>query len=464
MNAPVFEPLDEAEFESGDKVAIEAEHGLLGTLLMDERMLDVVIDLVHPNRFSVAFDGTIYAAISAMAHSGQPVNAITVFEHMQGKVDLMYLHQLAHVGVPSQRVVRRFAEIIAERAKARQLATVVFESREVAADDSLSVTERIEQVSAKLAGLVEDTPNEEWTSADTGMDEFMREMDKRMSGVQDQYLPTGFADLDEMLDGGMREGELIIIGARPSMGKTALAVGIGEHCTKLGKTAAMFSLEMKRQSLYERRVSCESGVPLSKIKRPDRMSNDEWSTVSATAEMLKKRPFYVNDRSSLNINTLRTKVRSLKRRHGLRLLIVDYLGLMDGSNPRDNRSTQLGEVTRNLKRLANELGLTVLLLCQLNREVEKRTDQMPIMSDLRDCGEIEQDADIVLFPHRPIHLKPSLGEPWRYYACLRVAKQRAGATGDLNLRYYGPCVRFENWYGDKPSALSTNTGAADSFE
>ena len=244
------------------------------------------------------------------------------------------------------------------------------------------------------------------------------------------------------------------------MGKTALALAIGEYAAKLGKTVAMFSLEMKRQALYERRVSAESGVPLSKIKRPDRMTDQDWSDMSATVEALKKRPFYVNDRSTLNINTLRTKVRALKRRHGLRLLIVDYLGLMDGSNPKDNRTTQLGEVTRNLKRLANELGLTVLLLAQLNREVEKRPDQMPIMSDLRDCGEIEQDADIVLFPHRPLHLKPSLGEPWRYYACLRVAKQRSGATGDLNLRYYGPCVRFENWYGDKPSALSTNTGAA----
>lgn len=461
MNAPVFEPLDQIDYEAGDKVAIEAEHGLLGMLLLDERMFDVVADLVQPSRFSVEFDGSIYAAISAMAHSGKPVNAITVFEHMQGKVDLMFLNELAQGAVASQRMARRYAEIIAERSKARQLASVVLDAREVAADDSLSVTERIEQVSAKLAGLVEDMPSEEWISADTGMDEFMAEMDKRASGTKDQFLPTGFADLDEMLDGGMREGELIIIGARPSMGKTALAVAIGEHCTKLGKTAAMFSMEMKRQALYERRVSCESGVPLGKIKRPDRMTHDEWSSVSATAEMLKKRPFYVNDRSSLNINTLRTKVRALKRRHGLRLLIVDYLGLMDGSNPRDNRTTQLGEVTRNLKRLANELGITVLLLCQLNREVEKRVDQMPIMSDLRDCGEIEQDADIVLFPHRPIHLKPSLGEPWRYYACLRVAKQRAGATGDLNLRYYGPCVRFENWHGDKPSATSVHNGTPD---
>lgn len=463
MNAPVFEPL-ESEFTSSDRVAIEAEHGLLGSLLMDERMLDVVIDLVHPARFSVPFDGSIYAAIAAMANGGQPVNAITVFEHMQGKVDLLYLNELAQTGVPSQRVVRKFAEIIAERSKARQLATVVFESREVAADNSLSVNERIEQVSAKLAGLVEDMPSEEWTSPDTGMHEFMAEMDKRANGVQDQFLPTGLAELDDILDGGMREGELIVIGARPSMGKTALALAIGEHCAKLGKTAAMFSLEMKKQALYERRVSSASGVPLNKIKRPDRMNDHDWSDMSATVETLKKRAFYVNDRSSLNINTLRTKARALKRRHGLRLLIVDYLGLMDGSNSKDNRTTQLGEVTRNLKRLASELGLTVLLLCQLNREVEKRADQMPTLSDLRDCGEIEQDADIVLFPHRPIHLKPGLGEAWRYYACLRVAKQRSGATGDLNLRYYGPCVRFENWHGPKPSALSTGNGAPEHFE
>lgn len=455
MNAPIFEPLDEMEFEAGDKVAVEAERGLLGMLLMDERLFDVVADTVHPGLFSTAFDGAIFGAISALAYSGKPVDVVTVLEHMQGKVDPMYLNALAQNAVVSQRLARQYAEIVVERAKGRKLAVVVQEAGEVAADASLSVLERIEQVSSKLASLAEEAPSEEWTSAETGMQEFMAEMDKRASGVKDQFLPTGFADLDEQLDGGMRAGELIIIGARPSMGKTALALAIGEYASKIGQPVAMFSLEMRRQALYERRISSESGVPLSKIKRTDLMNDADWSAMTATVEVISKRPFYVNDRSSLNINTLRTKVRALKRRSGLRLLIVDYLGLMDGSNPRDNRTTQLGEVTRNLKRLANELGITVLLLCQLNREVEKRVDQMPIMSDLRDCGEIEQDADIVLFPHRPIHLKPGLGEAWRYYAVLRVAKQRAGATGDLNLRYYGPCVRFENWRGEKPSAMGT---------
>ena len=306
-------------------------------------------------------------------------------------------------------------------------------------------------MSAQLAWLVVDAPGDEWVSADAGMDEFLLDLDDRCSGKGDPFLPTGLHLLDQQLDGGMREGDLIIIGARPSMGKTALAMTIGMYGAKLRQTVAMFSLEMQRKDVWQRQVAMESDVSLSKIRQPHkRMSNVEFDAVTETSLRLKTLPFYVTDRTGLNINTLRTKTRALKRRFGLRLLIVDYLGLMHGTNHKDNRTTQLGEVTRSLKELAKELGITVLLLAQLNREVEKRVDQLPMLSDLRDCGEIEQDADIVLFPHRPIHLKPSLGEEWRYYATLRVAKNRAGATGDLNLRYVGPHVRFSNWNGDKP--------------
>lgn len=471
MNDMTMPPLDDFEtvpVQPTPLASYESESALLGGLLLDSRLYDLVGDVLQPKDFADEVHGTVYAAISALAMAGKPVDVITVHDQLEslGKAvqvgGLQFLGKLAQY-VPSGSNIRRYAEIIRERALSRQLLGVVNAAREVAADVSTPINERIDQVSAQLSNLLQDAPGEEWTSSDVGMVEFMEELDNRCNNVGQAYLPTGLRDLDEQLDGGMRGGELIIIGARPSMGKTALAMTIGMHCAYLSQTVAMFSLEMQRAALYERQVAMVSEVPLSKLKRPERMHKDDWTAVSRAAERISKLPFYVNDKTNLNINTLRTKARALKRRYGLRLLIVDYLGLMDGTNPRDNRTTQLGEVTRNLKRLAKELGITVLLLAQLNRDVEKRVDQMPIMSDLRDCGEIEQDADIVLFPHRPIHLKPTLGLPWQYYATLRVAKQRSGATGDLNLRYVGHLVKFENWNGDKPGT----TGAArqdDDFE
>lgn len=461
-----FAPLDESfDAPAVDGVTREAEQGLLGAILMDDRLYDVVADLVQPKHFASEIHGAILGAIASLANAGKPADVVSVFERLQGRADVMYLNELAQHSLPSERRTRHYAEIVVERARSRQLATVVMEARDLAADNSLAVAERVEKVSAKLANLLDDAPGEDWVDAGTSMDEFMREIDRRATGEGEQFMPTGLAALDEQLDGGLRPGELVIIGARPSMGKTALATTIGMHAARIGQPTAMFSLEMARAALQERQVAMVSEVALGKIKRPDRMHQADWDAMTRGVEAIKRLPFFVSDRSTLNINTLRTKARALKRKRGLRLLIVDYLGLMEGTNPKDNRTTQLGEVTRNLKKLAKELGITVLLLAQLNREVEKRVDQTPVLSDLRDCGEIEQDADIVLFPHRPIHLKPGLGEAWRYYATLRVAKQRAGATGDLNLRYVGHLVRFENWHGEKPSATSTAThGSDDHFE
>lgn len=454
MNDMTMPPLDEFEtvpVQLTPLVSYESESALLGSLLFDARQFDVISDAVQAKDFADETHAAIFTAIGAMAHAAKPIDVVTVHEHMQGRVEIQALADLCNAGTLSESAVRRYAEIIRERALSRQLVSVVNQARDLAADHTIPIAERVDKVSAQLAGLAVDAPGDEWVSADAGMDEFLLDLDDRCSGKGTPFLPTGLHALDLQLDGGMREGDLIIIGARPSMGKTALAMTIGIYCAKLRQPVAMFSLEMQRSDVWQRQVAMESDVSLSKIRQPHkRMSNMEFDAVTETSLRLKSLPFYVTDRTGLNINTLRTKTRALKRRFGLRLLIVDYLGLMHGTNHKDNRTTQLGEVTRSLKELAKELGITVLLLAQLNREVEKRVDQLPMLSDLRDCGEIEQDADIVLFPHRPIHLKPSLGEEWRYYATLRVAKNRAGATGDLNLRYVGPHVRFSNWNGDKP--------------
>lgn len=450
MNAPVDEFLVEPEAEMANR---GAERALLGSLLLDNRLYDAVGDVVLPKHFFSEFDGSIYASICSQIVAGKACDTVSVYEQLQGRVDLQYLSGLAHNGVVSQALARRHAEIIVSRYQSRQLAAVVSDVQEAAANHHLPIAERVEQVSAKLASLVEDAPGDDWVGLDEGMVEFLDGIQERADGQVKAFTPTGLRDLDEKLDGGLRDGELVVIGARPSMGKTALAATIGMHDAKEGETVAMFSLEMPRQDLQNRQVAMTAKIALSKIKRPERLSQFEWSQMTAAVEQLRRYPFYVNDHTSLNINKLRMKARALKRRHGLKVLIVDYLGLMEGTDLKANRTTQLGDITRNLKKLAKELRIVVMVLAQLNREVEKRVDQMPILSDLRDCGEVEQDADIVLFVHRPIQSKPELGPEWANYAKCRIAKQRGGATGDIDLRYVGEHVQFLDWDGEKPSSL-----------
>jgi replicative DNA helicase len=188
------------------------------------------------------------------------------------------------------------------------------------------------------------------------------------------------------------------------------------------------------------------------------MSDYDWSLMSSTVEKMRLVSVFVSDQPSLNINQVRSKARRLKKRRGLRVLVVDYIGLMEGTDRKATRAAQLGEVSRGMKSLAKELGITILLLAQLNREVEKRTNMRPVMSDLRECGDIEQDADVILFVHRPIHVKPDLGPEWKHYAELIVGKNRDGETGVLDSQYVGETVRFMDWQGDRPMSQVRTKG------
>lgn len=458
MSAVMDEYVDEQSSEA--MVNRGAERALLGSLLLDNRLYDVAGDILQPKHFASEIDGDIFAVISSQAVACKACDTVTVFEQLRGRVDLAYLGNLSAQGVVSQSLVRRHAEIILSRYQSRQLAAVAQDVREVASNHTLPIAERIEQVSAKLGSLIEEAPGEDWVENDTGMVEFLNGIQERSDGQVIDFRPTGLRDLDEKLDGGTRDGELVVIAARPSMGKTALALAITENQTDQGHEACMFSLEMLRGELQNRQVAMQARIPLSHIKRPERMSDSEWTRMTEAVERIRRRYFHVNDQTRLTINKLRGKARALKRRRpGLKSITVDALGLMEITDQKATRTAQLGEITRGLKLLAKELKLTVFLLCQLNREVEKRVDQMPIMSDLRDCGEIEQDADIILFIHRAIHAKPDLGPEWLQYACIGIAKNRSGPTSRIDMRYQGQYVLFSNWDGDKPTSFGRQRSA-----
>lgn len=444
-------------------MSIESESSLLGGLLLNNEAWDRVGDVLTDSDFYRHEHKLIYAAIGALVNSGKPADVFTVLDYLQRQNHdeqiggLAYLNSLAQY-VPSSANIRRYAEIVRERSILRKLiaagdeiATSAFNTQGRPVADIADDAER------RIFNIIESgaAASDEWESMEKMVVQELDLVQSRADGnsVGDRdtsYIPTGLADLDELLDGGMRPGQLIIIGARPSMGKSAIADTIGLHVAmNLGLPVGKFSMEMQNQEGGQRALASVGRIPLHALRRPERLSNEDWSSLSRGVERLRPIPFYSNDKGGLNINQVRTKARLLRRRHGLRLLVVDYLQLMSGTDTRAPRAYQLEEASRGLKSLGKELGIPVIALVQVLRGVEKEVDPMPRMSDIKDCGAIEQDADIILFLHRDIVLKPDLDQEWKYYARAHLAKQRGGRTGRLDFMYVGENTRFANWPVDK---------------
>jgi len=263
-------------------------------------------------------------------------------------------------------------------------------------------------------------------------------------------MKTGLYDLDEMLDGGLQRGNLVVIGARPAMGKTALAMTIGLRLAE-NNHVGFISMEMPHQDVRDRQLAILTGIPLAQLKRP----NDElsYAKILDALDKCKTLKFRVTDKSGLNILQIRTKARALKRLKGLDVLIVDYIGLMSGLDAKQPRAYQIEEISRGLKTLAKELDIVVVCLAQVNRGAAERAGQVPGLHDLRDSGAIEQDADVVAFIHRPIAANPDLPAEFNNYAQLRIAKNRQGRTGDVELFYRGDITKFHAWSGDTPKTM-----------
>lgn len=441
----------------------ESEMAILGGLLLDNRAWDLVADILTESDFYRYEHRLVFTAIAELVNANRPADVITVWSRLEatGKGlevgGITYLASLAQY-VPSAANIRRHAETVRERAVLRNL---IAASDEIASSafnpQGKPVAEIADDAERKIFNIIESRtgPDDDWVSMG---DLVVRELDAiqaRHDGSDTErgadYLPTGLEEWDDMLDGGLRAGQLVIIGARPSMGKTALADSVGLHvATNLGKPVGKFSMEMENQEGGQRALSSASKVSLHALRRPERMSDIDWGNMAAGVEKLSRVPFYSYDKGGLNINQIRNKARVLKRRHGLSLLIVDYLQLMSGTDTRQPRVYQLEEASRGLKALAKELKIPVIACAQVNRAVERELDPMPKLSDLRDCGAIEQDADIVLFVHRPFKANPDLSDDWKFLANCDMAKQRGGRTGRFNLMYLGQYTRFKDWPLDLP--------------
>jgi replicative DNA helicase len=436
--------------------SIEGESSVLGGLLLDNTAWDRVGDVVVDGDFYRYEHKLIFSAIGTLINANKPADVITVFEHLQsqGKAEevggLAYLNSLAQY-VPSASNVRRYAEIVRDRSILRKLVSA---SDEIATNafnpKGRAVSQIVDESEQKIFNIGEQGKrNKEGFQA---MDSLVVKLLDRVQEMADNPndvtgVRTGFYDLDRMT-AGLQAGDLIVLAARPSMGKTALAINIAEHVALNEQLpVAVFSMEMGAAQLAVRIVGSIGRIDQGHL-RTGRLTDEEWPRLTEAIERLRTISLHIDESPGLNSSEVRANARRLSRQYGqLGLIVVDYLQLMSGnSSDTDNRATELGEISRGLKMLARELKCPVIALSQLNRSVEQRPDKRPMMSDLRESGAIEQDADIIMFIYRDeYYTKDACKEPG--VAEVIIAKQRNGPTGTVKLAFLRNITKFESLAG-----------------
>ena len=454
---PANDPLQSADREVAKlripPHSVEAESSVLGGLLLDNMAWDRVGDLLKEADFYRHEHQLIFTAISVLINNSKPADVITVHEQLQtvGKSDLVggliYLNTLAQY-VPSASNIRRYAEIVRERSILRKLVTASDEISTNAFNQQGKTVERIlDEAEAKIFAIGEEGSRNKqgFQSLDTLVIDLLDQVQEKADNPMDVTgIPTGFADLDRMTS-GLQAGDMIVLAARPSMGKTSFAVNIAEHVAlNEGLPVAIFSMEMGAAQLAVRIVGSIGRVNQGNL-RTGKLTDEEWPRLTEAIERLRTVSLHIDETPGLTPTELRANARRLARQCGkLGLIVVDYLQLMSGSGAgsADNRATELGEISRGLKMLAKELQCPVIALSQLNRSVEQRTDKRPMMSDLRESGAIEQDADIIMFIYRDDYYNKDSKEP--NVAEIIIGKQRNGPTGSVKLFFQKNQTRFEN--------------------
>lgn len=444
--------------------SIEAEASVLGGLLLDNGAWDRIGDLVRPDDFYRADHRLIFDCIAKLIDAAKPADVVTVFEALQslGRAEevggLAYLNTLAHE-TPSAANIRRYAEIVRDRAILRNLVSVSDQIATQALNPAGKETRQIlDEAESQIFQI-----GEQGSRTSAGFQDFHAVLARVVEKVDDLYqtpnasdvtgVPSGFTDLDQKT-AGMHPGDLIIVAGRPSMGKTSLALNVAEHVAiSESLPVAVFSMEMGAEQLAMR-VLCSVGRLDAQRVRTGRLTEDDWNRLTQAMGRMKEARIHIDETPGLNPLELRSRARRLSRQYGtLGLIVVDYLQLMSASSSGENRTTEISEITRSLKGLAKELGCPVLALSQLNRTVEQRTDKRPVMSDLRESGAIEQDADVILFIYRDEVYRPDT--PDKGVAEIIIAKQRNGPIGTVRLTFLGQYTKFENHAPPPPAGYSS---------
>jgi replicative DNA helicase len=438
--------------------SVEAEQSLLGGLLLDNHAFDRIADLVAASDFYRDDHRRIWRHIARLIEAGKPADVVTVSESIEASEDKdktggpAYLGALAQ-NTPSALNIRRYAELVRERAVQRRLAQVATEIAENALSPSgKDVGQILDEAESRILEI-----GEAGSRHGQGLEEIKPVLARVLERIDYLYhrdnpsdvtgIPTGFNDLDRQT-AGLQPGDLIIVAGRPSMGKTAFALNIAEHVALQALLpVAVFSMEMSGTQLATRLLGSIARVDQHKM-RTGRLSDAEWHDLSEAMGRLHEAPIFIDETAALNALEVRTRARRLWRQFGgkLGLVVVDYLQLMSTANPKagENRATELSEISRSMKALAKELNVPVIALSQLSRAVEQRNDRRPMMSDLRESGAIEQDADVILFIYRDEVYHPEKPEA-KGRAEVIIGKQRNGPIGKVELTFLGQHTRFANF-------------------
>ncbi len=434
--------------------SVEAEQSVLGGLLLNNTAWDRVADFISESDFYRADHRLIYRHITKLIEATRPADAITVSESLDSTKELETVGGLAYIGAlaqntPSAANIRRYAEIVRERSVMRKLAETATNIADLAYNPmGREAAQLVDEAESRIFAI-----SEEGARTRQGFFEMQPVLTEVVERIDLLYnrenpsdvtgVPTGFADMDRMTS-GFQPGDLVIVAGRPSMGKTALALNIAEHVAlDAGLPVGIFSMEMSASQLAMRLLGSIGKLDQHKL-RTGRLAEDDWRRLTDAVGRLSEAPIQIDETAALNALELRARARRLHRQYGqLGMIVVDYLQLMSASSQGENRATEISEISRSLKALSKELNVPVVALSQLNRSLEQRPNKRPVMSDLRESGAIEQDADLILFIYRDEVYNPDSPDKGR--AEVIIGKQRNGPIGSVMLTFQGEFTRFANF-------------------
>lgn len=437
--------------------AHEAEQAVIGGLCLDNDAIDRIGDL-PPEAFHNAENRKIYATIRALIQRQEPADLVTITT-ADPSVDMAYLHQVIQ-NTPSAANIAHYAEVVREKALMRGVMAAAGRIQEIVSEPGRKAAEILDVAQAELAALAERSTVKEPVSITEAMSRYLDVLDSRVNGQAAPVgMPTGLTDLDRLLNGGLRRGALITLGARPGMGKSALGETIA--CNMSETYSVLFlSMEMPEHEVTERAVANWGRVDASRLASAKGLTDDDWSRATQAAIRAQRSRLYIDDTPGLTLLDVQLKARQVKRKHGLDVLVVDYLQLMSGSE--EKRYQQIEAITKGLKVLAKSLDIAVLALSQFSREIEKRPNPRPKLSDFRDSGSIEQDSDVLLGLYREEQDKPET--ELKGVAELVVMKNRQGRVGNVTLTYLAECMRFDNFIGELPERRAAPISRKRGFE
>jgi replicative DNA helicase len=423
---------------------LEAEQSVIGSLLIDRDAIIRVASMLKADDFYHGANGVIYQAILDLYNRREPTDFVTLSDELQRRERLdsiggvAYLSSLLNV-VPTAVHVEYYGKIVERTATLRRLIDAGAQIVSIGYRDGIDVEDALDSSERAIFDVSQRRTTRDFQSIADVLERFFDQIDYMQQNRGSLVgVPTGFADLDK-LTGGLQKSDLIIIGARPSIGKTAFALGIAYGAGVLhAKTVGIFSLEMSAEQLVQRLLSTETGVDSHRL-RLGQIDDHEWDRISRAFGRLAEAQIYIDDSAGLSIMELRSKCRRLQAERGLDLLVIDYLQLMSGRRS-ENRVQEISEISRGLKSIARELNIPVIALSQLSRQIESRSDHHPLLSDLRESGSIEQDADIVMFIYRDEVYDPNSEQ--KGIAEISIAKHRNGPVGTVNLRFFQKTARF----------------------